>query len=144
MEALFQDRAAAKAPRAPQMQFSLQTRISARLRSAAMLVLLWLTIPVSLALVVLYVAWEWAGLVKSGQTAEIMRRLRAALSGGRQFPLGTAIVSGESNTTSPRSFHHRTWLGEVITIFFVFLRVAFGSSYMHLAPRWPTSRDATR
>lgn len=104
MEALLQDRAAAKALTKPAMHFSIGTRIIQRLKSVAMLWLLLLTVPVSLALVAICLAWEWAALVGAGQGAEVMRRLRVAVCGRQQPVLGTALVSGGLTITVPS--HH--------------------------------------
>ncbi len=78
----------------PAIQFSFWTRMKARLRSMAMLAMVLLTFPISLALVALSIAREWAALIADGKAAEVSRRLRAGLPGAERHVLGTALVSG--------------------------------------------------
>jgi hypothetical protein len=94
MEAILQDRKAARAMKNSKQHFSLLTRTKMRCKSMAMLALLLMTLPVSLLLIWASIAWELVSLAASGKSLEIVRRLRAALARERRRTLGTAIVSG--------------------------------------------------
>lgn len=96
LEALQHDRTAAKAARgrAAAEHILPYVRMWARMRSLGLLLVLICSLPISLALVVGSVLFDWACLLAAGKGSEVQRRLRVALGKEHRSVRGTAIVSG--------------------------------------------------
>ena len=96
LAALLQDRAVALFAKPPASTFSTATRMWARLKSALMLAAVLATLPMSLFLVAVSIAADWARLIMRGEGEKISHRLRVAVAREAWTGVrGTAIVSGE-------------------------------------------------
>ena len=99
MEALLQDREACKVAQPAKLWLTLGSLVS-RAKAAALLMLVFYSVPVSLLLAAAVVLLDWVRLVRSGRAALLRTRLqqvweRLQQPSSRAAPRGTALVSGE-------------------------------------------------